>query len=72
VVKCSRCGSEVKNPEKTWTVILGKTKRTKITFGEFNCEKCHKKFKVSIKKEEIPPEPKKLKPSPPVYLTMIV
>ena len=71
MVKCSKCGSEVTNPIKTWTVTLGKTKKVRITFGTFTCEKCNRKFKASIKREDVSLEQKTSKILP-VYLRMVV
>ncbi len=68
MAKCSICGVEVKQPIKTWTVVVGgKNKRTKITFGTFICEKCRRKFIASISKEAL-----EFKPYPPPHLTMVV
>jgi recombinational DNA repair protein (RecF pathway) len=69
MAKCSVCGVKAKEPIKTWTVIVGKNRRTKITFGAFICEKCRRKFIASISKEKIEAE---FKPYPPPHLTMIV
>ncbi len=71
MVKCSNCGSEIKKPIKVWTVTLGKTKKVKITFGTFKCEKCNKKFRISIGKEEIFQE-EGARGYPPPYLKMII
>ncbi|WP_309493583.1 hypothetical protein [Candidatus Hecatella orcuttiae] len=72
MVRCASCGLEIKEPIKTWTVTLGKVKRTKITYGTFQCDKCRRKFKATIKKEETSPEPRQTSAFPPPYVTMIV
>jgi len=71
MVRCSKCGSKVEGPIKTWTVVLGKTRKVKITFGTFTCKKCNRKFKAQIKREEVLVEEEKPKTLP-VYLRMIV
>jgi len=72
MVKCFRCGLEVENPVKTWVVTLGKVKRTRITFGTFQCSNCQTKFRASIKKEQLPSKPRSTYTSPPCYMTMVV
>lgn len=71
MVRCSYCGCEADNPEKVWSVTLGKVKRTRITFAAFCCSNCHRKFKLSIKKENLPRKEEK-HITPPIYMTMIV
>ncbi len=72
MVRCSKCGSEVKNLIKTWTVTLGKERKVKITFGSFTCEKCSRKFKALIKKEPVIDVYQKSEPFPPPSVKMIV
>lgn len=71
MAKCSICGLEVEKPLKTWTVVVGKNRRTRITFGTFLCEKCRRKFKAFIGKEPMKSEPK-AKSYPPPYITMYI
>jgi len=71
LARCSVCGLEIEKPLKTWTVVVGKNRRTRIIFGTFLCERCRRKFKASIGRERLQSEPK-AKPYPPPHQTMYV
>ena len=53
---CPRCGTEVVDPLKTWSMI-GKPSRRgerfKLTLGLFNCLECERRFRVVLGKERI-------------------
>ncbi|MHC1586220.1 MAG: hypothetical protein ACXQTV_01590 [Candidatus Hecatellaceae archaeon] len=71
MARCAICGLEIEKPLKTWTIVVGKRRKTKITFGTFLCERCRRKFKASLGKEELKPEPKP-QPYPPPHVTMYI
>ena len=52
---CPRCGTEVINPTKTWSMVgrPGKTgKHFKLTLGFFMCPECEKRFLKILEKEK--------------------
>jgi predicted nucleic acid-binding Zn-ribbon protein len=52
---CPRCGTEVANPTKTWSMV-GRPSKTgeqfKLTLGLFTCPKCEKRFRKVMGKEK--------------------
>ena len=53
---CPRCGTEVADPLKTWSMVgkpSRKGERFKLTLGLFNCFKCERRFRVVLGKEKI-------------------
>jgi len=51
LVKCPKCGGEVVNPFKTWSVVskLSKTaERPNFTVGLYECPNCGAKFRATI------------------------
>ena len=52
---CPRCGTEVTNPTKTWSMIgrpSKKGERFKLTLGLFTCPNCKKSFRKVVGKEK--------------------
>jgi predicted nucleic acid-binding Zn-ribbon protein len=52
---CPRCGTEVINPTKTWSMVGRPSKtgeRFKLTLGLFTCPKCKKRFREVVGKEK--------------------
>jgi len=52
---CPRCGIEVINPTKTWSMVGRPSKtgeRFKLTLGLFTCPKCEKRFRKVVGKEK--------------------
>ena len=52
---CPRCGTEVINPTKTWSMVGRPSKtgeRFKLTLGLFMCPKCKKRFRKVVGKEK--------------------
>ena len=52
---CPKCGSEVSNPTKTWSMFgrhIKKDKRFKLTLGLFTCPECEKRFRIVVGKEK--------------------
>ena len=52
---CPRCGTEVTEPTKTWSMVgrpSKKGERLKLTLGFFICPKCEKRFRNVIGKEK--------------------
>ena len=56
MVECPKCGIEVVNPVKTWSMV-GKPSKTgerfKLTIGLHECPRCERKFRVVLGKERI-------------------
>ncbi|MCW4014967.1 MAG: hypothetical protein NWF06_01215 [Candidatus Bathyarchaeota archaeon] len=51
---CPRCGTEVSNPNKTWSMIgrANKTdKEIELTLGFFMCPECEKRFLSVLEKQ---------------------
>ncbi len=56
MVKCPRCGTQVFELIKSWTMTGRPSKageRLKLTIGIYDCPKCEKKFRVALAKEKI-------------------
>ncbi|RLI22738.1 hypothetical protein DRO54_00385 [Candidatus Bathyarchaeota archaeon] len=51
MVKCPKCGFEVENPLKSWT-ISKRAGEGKTLMGLFECPSCKARFRSSIEKEE--------------------
>jgi len=52
---CPRCGTEVTNPTKTWSMVGRPSKtgeRFKLTLGLFTCPQCKKNFRKVVGKEK--------------------
>jgi len=52
---CPRCGTEVIQPTKTWSMVgrpSRKGERFKLTLGLFMCPKCEKTFRKVVGKEK--------------------
>ena len=52
---CPRCGTEVTNSTKTWSMVGRPSKtgeRFKLTLGLFTCPKCEKRFRKVVGKEK--------------------
>jgi len=56
LVKCPKCGVEVTNPVKVWSMI-GKMSKSgellQLTIGLYECMNCKKRFRNVIRKEKI-------------------
>ena len=56
MAECPKCGIEVVNPVKTWSMV-GKPSKTgerfKLTIGLYECPRCERKFRVVVGKERI-------------------
>lgn len=56
MAKCPRCGTDVFNLVKSWS-MTGKPSKTgeklKLTIGLYECPECKKKFRVALGKEKI-------------------
>jgi len=56
LVECPKCGTEVVNLVKTWSMI-GKPSKTserfKLTIGLYECLRCERRFRVALGKERI-------------------
>ena len=56
MVECPKCGIEIVNPIKTWSMV-GKPSKTgerfKLTIGLYECPRCERKFRVALEKERI-------------------
>lgn len=56
MAECPKCGTEVANPVKTWSMV-GRPSRTgerfKLTIGLYECPRCERKFRVVLRKERI-------------------
>ncbi|MEM0058027.1 MAG: chromatin protein Cren7 [Candidatus Bathyarchaeia archaeon] len=54
---CPECGTEVKDPYKTWELIAPfpdkKMRITMTVFGMYECPKCGKKFKGIVSKVKL-------------------
>ena len=52
---CPRCGTEVTNPTKTWSMV-GRPSKTgeqfRLTLGLFTCPMCEKRFQKVVGKEK--------------------
>jgi len=56
LVECPKCGIEVVNPIKTWSMIGKPSKageRFKLTIGLYDCPRCERKFRIVLGKEKI-------------------
>jgi len=56
LVECPKCGIEVVNPVKTWSMVGRPSKtgeRFKLTIGLYECPRCERKFRVVLGKEKI-------------------
>jgi len=54
--KCPKCGAESRNPTKTWKMAGrpdSQGKRMQLEIGLFNCQGCHKPFRVVLNKKKI-------------------
>ena len=51
MVKCPKCGFEVKSPLKSWS-ISKRAGEGKILMGLFECPNCKARFRSAIEKEE--------------------
>lgn len=52
---CPRCGTEVIDPTKTWSILHKANKKGelfKLTLGLFTCPKCEKLFRKFVTKEK--------------------
>ena len=56
MAKCPRCGTQVFDLIKSWT-MTGKPSKTgerlKLTIGLYECPECKRKFRVALEKEKI-------------------
>ena len=56
MVECPKCGIEVVNPVKAWSMV-GKPSKTgerfKLTIGLYECPRCEGKFRFVLGKEKI-------------------
>lgn len=56
MAKCPRCGTEVFDLVKSWS-MTGKPSKTgerlKLTIGLYACPECNKKFRVALEKEKL-------------------
>jgi len=56
LAECPKCGTEVANAIKTWSMV-GKPSKTgerfKLTIGLYECPRCESKFRVVFGKERI-------------------
>ena len=56
LVECPKCGIEVVNPVKTWSMVGRPSKtgeRFKLTIGLYECPRCERKFRAVLGKERI-------------------
>lgn len=56
MVECPKCGIEVANSFKTWSMISRPSKtgeRFKLTLGLFECPRCERRFRAVLGKERI-------------------
>ncbi len=56
MAKCPRCGTEVFNLVKSWSMTGKPSKageRLKLTIGLYECPECNKKFRVALGKEKL-------------------
>ena len=56
LAECPKCGIEVANPLKTWSMIGRPSKtgeRFKLTLGLFECPRCERRFRAVLGKEGI-------------------
>ena len=54
--ECPKCGTEVANPLKTWSMVGRPSKageRFKLTLGLFKCPRCERRFRAVLGKERI-------------------
>jgi len=56
MAKCPKCGGEVSNPRKKWTMAgrpdkMGK--KMQLEIGLFDCPRCKKPFRVVLSKRKI-------------------
>jgi len=54
LAECPKCGTEVANPVKTWSMFGRPSKtgeRFKLTMGLYECPTCERKFRVVLGKE---------------------
>jgi DNA repair exonuclease SbcCD ATPase subunit len=53
---CPRCGTEVINPTKMWSMVGRPSKtgeRFKLTLGLFTCSRCDRRFRAVVRKERV-------------------
>ena len=56
MAECPKCGAEVPNPLKTWSMVgrpSKKGERFKLTIGLYECPRCERKFRAVVGKERI-------------------
>jgi uncharacterized Zn finger protein (UPF0148 family) len=56
LIECPKCGAEVTDPLKTWSMV-GKPSKTgerfKLVLGLFKCPNCEKRFRAVLEKEKL-------------------
>ncbi|MEM2675607.1 MAG: chorismate-binding protein [Candidatus Bathyarchaeia archaeon] len=56
MAKCPKCGTQVANPRKKWT-MAGRPdksgKRMQLEIGLFDCPKCKKPFREVLSKKKV-------------------
>ena len=56
MVECPKCGIEVVNPIKTWSMVGRPSKtgeRFRLAIGLYECPRCERKFRAVLGKERI-------------------
>ncbi|HDN75721.1 MAG TPA: chromatin protein Cren7 [Acidilobales archaeon] len=60
MVKCPMCGTEVKNPEKTWQLVAplpdAEGRITITVMGVFKCPNCGYRWKTKVSTLKVGPE----------------
>ncbi|NIO36188.1 hypothetical protein GTO27_00630 [Candidatus Bathyarchaeota archaeon] len=55
MVECPKCGAEVVNPIKTWSIpsrkTLEKGEEPKVVMGIFECQDCDARFRAAVTRE---------------------
>ncbi len=49
MAKCPKCGTEVRKPQKTWTMKPRKRSGPEIRISLYSCPKCGTKFRTGEK-----------------------
>jgi len=56
LAECPKCGTEVVNPVKTWSMVgrpSKKGERFKLTIGLYECPRCERRFRAVLGTERI-------------------
>ena len=56
MAECPKCGTEVVNPVKTWSMVgrpSKKGERFKLTIGLYECPRCERRFRAVLGTERI-------------------